>query len=168
MKHVTFSNVKRAHGLLRFLWPFQSWRQARVMAAAYAVGLPAFALMIHLQDAREPTWDTLLAATLCGTFGLLIHLPATLEVTTPGEACHFVGEVADLLSLYGYERCGRTLHFVGRWPRCLPNWLRWLRCAESEIDLSAQGHLIVLRGPKFVLRHLRRRWELAVVGPSRA
>lgn len=168
MENLTFSTLKRAHGLLRFLWPVQSWRQARMMAAAYAVALPTLAILVHLDDPREPTWDTLLVGALCGTVALFMHLPATLEVTTRADARHFVGDVSDLLSLYGYERCGNTLHFVARWPRWLPDWLRWLRCPESDVDLCAQGQMIVLRGPRFVLRHLRRRWELAVVGPRRA
>jgi hypothetical protein len=148
MRHLTFSKVKRAHGLLQFLWPVQSWCQAKIMAATYAVGLPLMALALNQVDAREPTWDTILASALCGTWALFLYLPATLEVTTRGEARHFIGEVSELLQRYGYERCGHSLHFAGRVPRWLPSWLRWLRCPDTELDLSAQGHVIVLHGPR--------------------
>jgi hypothetical protein len=166
MKHLTFSQVKRAHGLLRFLWPVQSWGQAKTMTLIYAVGLPSMALALHLLDPEEPTWGAMLACVVGGTWALFIHLPGTLEVTTRGEARHFVGEVSDLLRRYGYcgEPCGQhCVRFTGRVsPRLhwLPNWLRW---KETEIDLAAQDHVIVLRGPKFVLRHLRQRWILEVV-----
>lgn len=165
MKHLTFSEVKRAHSLLRYLWPVQSWGQAGFMAAVYALGLPVLAFALHRQDAREPTWGTMLAAALSATGGLYLRLPATFEVTTSGDARHLVAEVSYLLSLYGYERCGRLLHFAGRWPRWLPDWLRW---TETEIDLSVHDQRIVLHGPKSVLRVLRRRWDLDAVGPHHA
>lgn len=171
MKHMTFSKVKRAHGLLLFLWPVQSWGQAKTMALVYAVGLPLLALLLHHLDAQEPTWIAMLCGALGATWGLYIHLPATLEVTTRGEARHFVSEVSDLLRRYGYhgEQCGQNrLHFTGRSQRrlrWLPSFLRW---KETEIDVSTQDHVIVLRGPKFVLDSLRRRWELEAVGPNHA
>jgi hypothetical protein len=165
MENVTFSEVKRAHGLLRFLWPVQSWGQAKAMALVYAVGLPVMAYVVYLNDA-DAMWWTLIGGALGGTGGLFIHLPATLELTTRSEARYYIADVSDMLRRLNYadgERCGSNLNFTQRrlsWMRWLPRYLSW---KETDIDLFAQDHTITLRGPKFMLNIVKHRGERDVL-----
>lgn len=165
MQHMIFSEVKRAHGLLRFLWPVQSWGQVKTMALIYAIGLPLMAIVVCLNDA-DALWGTLVCGVLGSTWALYIHLPATLEVRTRSDARHCVGEVSDILRCLNYaegERCGQNLHFTPhkrRWMHKFPSYLSW---KETELDLSAHGRTITLRGPKFVLNIVKRRGERGTV-----
>jgi hypothetical protein len=160
MKNVMFSEVKRAHSLLRFLWPVQSLAQVKTAALIYAFGLPLMALVVWLID-PDYLWVTLTGASVGGTGSFFLHLPATLELTTRGEARHFVGEVSDLLHQCNYaeaERCGSNLHFADlrQWPSWIPRYFRW---KETEIDLAVHEHTITLRGPKLMLGIVKRRGE---------
>lgn len=164
MKNVTFSEVKRAHGLVRYLWPVQSFTQVKAMALVYAVALPSIAFVFYLHgDAPNEIWWALLGPSLGGTGILFMRLPATLVLTTRGEALHYVGEVADLLRRLGYaegERRGSNLHFAPRtyhWMNRFP--LSLWRWKESDIDLSVRDHSITLRGPKSTLNIVKHRGE---------
>lgn len=165
MENVTFSEVKRAHGLLRFLWPIQSLPQVKTAALIYAVVLPLIALVVWMSGDHDSLWGTLICAAIGGTGSFFLHLPATLELTTRGEARHFVGDVSDLLHKCGYaedERRGGNLHFAGRrqWPRWISRYFRW---KETEIDLSVHEHTITLRGPKLMLNIVKRRGERGTI-----
>lgn len=163
MENVMFSKVKRAHSLLRFVWPVQSLGQVKTAALIYAFALPLVVIVVSLFGDHDLLWGTLIGSVLGGTGSFFLHLPATLELTTRGEARHFVGEVSGLLKKYGYldgEWRGSNLHFVGRWPRWWPRWVpHYFRWKEGEIDLSAHDHTITLRGPKYMLAIVKRRGE---------
>lgn len=168
MENVMFSEVKRAHSLLRFLWPVQSLGQVKTAALIYSFGLPLVALVVWLVGSHDDLAVALIGAALGGTGSFFIHLPATLELKTRGDARHFLGEVSNLLKKYGYcdgERRGPNLHFVGRWPRWWPHWVpRYFRWKEGEIDLSVHDHTITLRGPKYMLNIVKYRGERDVLG----
>jgi hypothetical protein len=169
MENVTFSEVKRVHGLLRFLWPVQSLAQVKAIALIYAAVLPLIALVVYLYgDPPSAIWWSLVGFALGGSGSLFMNLPGALELTTRSEARHYIDELSGLLRRLGYaedERSGCCLHFAGRtapWMRWFPYFLWWKQ--EIGIDLSARDHTITLQGPKSILNIVKHRGERDALG----
>lgn len=164
MQNITFSEVKRAHSLLRFMWPIQSGVQLKTIALTYAVVWTLIALVAYLYgDSPIAIWWVLIGFALSGSGSLFTNLPGTLELTTRDEPFHNLAELSDLLRRLGYaedERSGCRLRFAGRTApgmRWFPRSLWWKK--ELGIDFSVQDRTIMARGPKSVLDRVRHRGE---------
>jgi hypothetical protein len=152
---VTISQVKRTHGMLMYLWPFQSRRELLSAIALLAVCLPIMGTIIYLLDPaglESVLIGAVVGSFLCGVYPLL---PARLTLATRSEARHFTADLQARLIKFGYvasDQQPRPGRFHYRSKRS-----RFWRWDEQDIELLVHDHELVLNGPVIVLRFLRAR-----------
>lgn len=159
------SKVKRTHRLWRYLWPFQSIRQASVIFFASLLIFFFHTIILHL----NPQWAPMLSSS--GAFILLLiilgpctELPAKMTIIIHGSAKQFVPQMEKLILEQGFavsplNTTKEQIYFIAKWPP----YLTWLYSPEQNIELRRLcENEIELRGPARSLNSLQMflRWEL--------
>lgn len=159
------SKVKRTHHLWRYLWPFQSIKQALIILFASLLIMFFHTTILHLR----PQWTPMLSSRAAFILLLIIlgpctALPAKLTVITQGSAKQFVPQLEKLISEQGYavsplNTSKGQIYFCAKWPP----YLTWLYSPEQNVELRRVcENEIELRGPARSLNslHMFLRWEL--------
>lgn len=155
---ITVAEITRMHGVLRYLWPFWSTRQLRLVALL--IGVPAAllaALLWWLDPKAMPT--TVCGAVAGGMFVVYLVMPARLRLITRGEAKHFIGDMHKVLVTLGYGRSTDPADPARHHYRVvkIPAWVEWTNWAEADIEFRIGPHDIVIDGPVGILVFMRRR-----------
>jgi len=152
MKSVMFSDIVRVPDRPRSPFAPSFARRLAAFSLAFALGLPALVMAMHLMDPTAPLAFIVVPVMVGSLLPLAGTLPARLDVTTRFHARHLLGTLDEALGKLGYTatlRTPRSLHYCAR----VPHWRAW---RTKDITVTVHDHIIELSGPISVLRTLRR------------
>jgi len=152
MKSVMFSDIVRVPDRPRSPFAPSFARRLVAFSLAFALGLPALVVALHLMDPTAPLALIVVPVMVGSLLPLAGALPARLDVTTRFHARHLVGALDNALAELGYTatvRTPRSLHYCARVSR----WRAW---RAKDVTVTVYDHVVELSGPVTVLRALRR------------
>lgn len=146
------SKIKHEHGIFKWIFPFQSWSQFTSFAFFEAVGF-LFVVMLLKLDPKVPIW-VYISALVGGTIPLFAVLPTSFELLENEMTIYrFSSQIDRSLNALGYFAFipSNGNHY---YRTRLPNWLRW---KENEISIKYLENNLIVKGPMFALKILRKK-----------